>query len=66
VCVCIDHGVDNLVELMKQMNFPWLLSNIYDVQTGQPLADAKTTHIIEWQGKKVSRHIYLVIVDFYY
>jgi len=48
-----DHGVDNLVTLCKQMTFPWLLSNVYDILTGEPLADAQVTCMLDWQGKKI-------------
>jgi len=37
----------------EQTKFPWLMSNVYDVITGDPLADGQTTHMIEWCGKKV-------------
>lgn len=48
-----DHGVDELVDFVEKCNFPWLMSNVFDNDTNQPLAGGKLTHIIEWAGKKV-------------
>lgn len=47
-----DHGVDELVDFSKQCPFPWLLSNVIDNETGEPLAEGKLTHMIEWCGVK--------------
>lgn len=38
--------------MSQKTNFPWLLSNVYDMTTGEILADGWVTHIIEWHGKK--------------
>ena len=48
-----DFGVDNLVKLMAETNFPWLMSNVYDNFTGEPLGGGLVTHSFEWQGKKI-------------
>jgi 5'-nucleotidase len=34
-------------------DFPWLLSNVVDAVTGQPLADGKRSLVIEFQGWRV-------------
>ncbi|XP_022237436.1 uncharacterized protein LOC106478186 isoform X1 [Limulus polyphemus] len=47
-----DFGIDNLSDFVKQTNFPWLISNVIDNDTDQPLADGQTTFIIERGGKK--------------
>ena len=49
-----DFGVDKLVKLAKTTNFPWLMSNVVDNLNNNPLADGITSHIIEWNGIKVS------------
>jgi len=52
--VTVDFGVDALVKLAQETHFPWLLSNVVDVTVDQPLAEGATSHIITWQGRKVS------------
>jgi len=52
--VIVDFGVDALVKLAQKTHFPWLLSNVVDVTVEQPLAEGVTSHIITWQGRKVS------------
>lgn len=47
-----DFGVDNLEAFIKRTTFPWLMSNVTDVETGKPLGGAQITHIIEKAGKK--------------
>ena len=39
--------------MSQETNFPWLLSNVYDITTDGTLADGKVTHIITWHGKKL-------------
>ena len=39
--------------MSQETNFPWLLSNVYDITTNGTLADGKVTHIITWHGKKL-------------
>ena len=46
-----DFGVDNLCELIECTNAVWLLSNVTDKTTGEPLAGQKHT-VIEWEGHK--------------
>ena len=50
-----DFGVDHLVRLAGEMNFPWLMSNVRAAQTGELLADGRETHIITWEGRKVGQ-----------
>ncbi|XP_011186253.1 mannosylglucosyl-3-phosphoglycerate phosphatase isoform X3 [Zeugodacus cucurbitae] len=39
-----DHGLDVLVNLIKNTDFPWLMSNVVDKETGRPLGGGKVTH----------------------
>jgi len=48
-----DFGVSTLKQYFKQFQFPWLLSNIVDIKTNQPLAGAKVFHILEWHGHRI-------------
>lgn len=49
-----DCGVDTLVQLVEQTNFPWLMSNVFDLIEDMPLANGKLSTIIEWKGIKAS------------
>jgi len=48
-----DFGVDQLEELASQSNFPWLISNVTDKKTGQPLANGIVTRMMDFHGRKV-------------
>ncbi|XP_038646944.1 mannosylglucosyl-3-phosphoglycerate phosphatase-like isoform X5 [Scyliorhinus canicula] len=48
-----DFGVDLLEEIISEMNFPWLLSNVYDLITSEPLGHGIGSKIIEWNGVKI-------------
>merc|ERR1719189_2548352 len=48
-----DFGIDTLMEHAEKTNFPWLMSNVIDNETGRPLADGKVSHIIDWCGRKI-------------
>ncbi|XP_048458433.1 trifunctional nucleotide phosphoesterase protein YfkN-like isoform X3 [Rhincodon typus] len=48
-----DFGVDLLEDVISEMNFPWLLSNVYDLFTSEPLGHGIQSKIIEWNGVKV-------------
>ena len=48
-----DFGLDKLAVLVEKTEFPWLMSNVIDNETGRPLADGKMYHIIEWEGRKI-------------
>ena len=41
------------MERVEKTNFPWLMSNVIDNETGQPLADGKVSHIVDWCGRKI-------------
>lgn len=42
----LDHGLDVLMDLIKKTNFPWLMSNVVDNETGRPLGGGKISHYI--------------------
>ncbi|XP_053205189.1 trifunctional nucleotide phosphoesterase protein YfkN-like [Panonychus citri] len=46
-----DYGIDVLTKLIKQTNFPWLLSNV-TYPDGVEIAGTKVYHVIENSGKK--------------
>ena len=47
-----DFGVETLTNLIKQTNFPWLISNVLDKKTHKPLVEnAKTKHVIKLNDK---------------
>ncbi|KAI3436153.1 hypothetical protein D9Q98_002210 [Chlorella vulgaris] len=48
-----DFGIPTLQKHMRSFRFPWLLSNVLDAATGQPLGGALRSHIIDWQGVRV-------------
>jgi hypothetical protein len=48
-----DFGVENLMDLISQTNFPWLMSNVFDADSNKPLAMANTKHVINFNGLKV-------------
>lgn len=49
-----DFGVDQLEDFMKKTNkCTWLLSNVRDNLSGNPLADGKVSHIINTHGIKI-------------
>jgi 5'-nucleotidase len=57
-CACLgnhdfDFGLDILLERIKESNFPWLISNVFDCETNRPLGDVKDRLIINFEGIKV-------------
>lgn len=48
-----DFGLEVLSDLVSQTNFPWLMSNVIDQETGRPLGDGRITHVIDWNGKRI-------------
>ena len=48
-----DFGIDVLLEHVEKTNFPWLMSNVVDNETGRPLAEGKVTHTLDWWGRKI-------------
>ncbi len=49
----LDFTVDVLKQRMSEWKFPWLLSNVLDTKTNEPLAGAQRSLILEWQGLKI-------------
>jgi 2',3'-cyclic-nucleotide 2'-phosphodiesterase (5'-nucleotidase family) len=49
----VDFGIERLIELVGQTNFPWLISNVLDAKTKQPLAFLNSEVLIEFNGFKV-------------
>ncbi|XP_055387201.1 mannosylglucosyl-3-phosphoglycerate phosphatase isoform X2 [Condylostylus longicornis] len=41
-----NHGLEVLDGLVKKTNFPWLMSNVVDLETGRPLGGGKITHFL--------------------
>ena len=52
-CITTDFGVDHLEEMIEQMTFPWLLSNIKDNVNEEPLGRGEITCMIDHDGLKV-------------
>lgn len=48
-----DFPIEEVMELKKQTNFPWLLSNVYDRQTGNRMGDAEEYLIFHRAGVKI-------------
>ncbi|KAG2499917.1 hypothetical protein HYH03_002204 [Edaphochlamys debaryana] len=48
-----DWGVDNLVKLNSQCNFPWLMANVLQKDSDLPFASAQATWLHDWGGIKV-------------
>ncbi|KAJ1527198.1 hypothetical protein ONE63_008729 [Megalurothrips usitatus] len=48
-----DFGLDILSQWVSRTNFPWLMSNVIDNETGRPLGDGKITHVIDWNNKRI-------------
>ncbi|XP_041969066.1 snake venom 5'-nucleotidase isoform X2 [Aricia agestis] len=48
-----DFGLDVLSGLVSKCNFPWLMSNVIDNETGRPLGDGKITHALICNGHKI-------------
>lgn len=48
-----DFGVDNMMQLNSECNFPWLMANVIDKSTGEPLGDAKRTAVVHHLGMKI-------------
>ena len=44
-----DFGVEVLRGHLEETRFPWLLSNVLDRRTGEPLGGAKRSHVLTWQ-----------------
>ncbi|KAF8064656.1 yfkN [Scenedesmus sp. PABB004] len=49
----LDYGLDNFVSLAAECSFPWLLANVLDRQTGEPLGGARRTLLLDHAGVRV-------------
>lgn len=49
----LDHGLEVITEHIAKTDFPWLMSNVIDNETGRPLGSGKSTHVIQHGGIKV-------------
>lgn len=56
----LDFGLEILAERVAETKFPWLMSNVFDNETGRPLGDGKITHVIDWNGKRIGLVIYFL------
>ncbi|XP_019868565.2 mannosylglucosyl-3-phosphoglycerate phosphatase isoform X1 [Aethina tumida] len=48
-----DHGLEVLSQWVTQSDFPWLMSNVLDNETGRPLGEGRITHVVHWAGHRV-------------
>ncbi|XP_068241798.1 mannosylglucosyl-3-phosphoglycerate phosphatase isoform X2 [Palaemon carinicauda] len=48
-----DFGLERLIDVKSRTPFPWLMSNVIDNETEQPLAEGVESHIIVWHGWKI-------------
>ncbi|KAI3425775.1 hypothetical protein D9Q98_007750 [Chlorella vulgaris] len=48
-----DYGVPNFELRAAECNFPWLMANVLDVDSGSPLGGAIPTALFKWQGVQV-------------
>ena len=48
-----DQGLENTLFCKEQCDFPWLLANVLDLNTGKPLGDGLPKLVMEWEGKKI-------------
>ena len=50
----LETGIEEAVNLIKQTNCPWVMSNLIDLdEDSKPLADCEAFSIIEAQGFKI-------------
>ena len=43
---CADYGLDVFMERKEKSDFPWIISNVIDTESGQPLGGGKVDIII--------------------
>ena len=48
-----DFGLDVILEHIQNSNFPWLISNVFDPETKNPLGNVNDRHVIEIDGLRV-------------
>ena len=46
-------GVDTLIKLIDKSNFPWLLSNMFDIDPTHQLIPSKVKVVVELNGLRV-------------
>lgn len=49
----LDHGLEILSQWVAQTDFPWLMSNVLDNETGRPLGEGRITHVVHWDGRRI-------------
>ncbi|CAI2365170.1 unnamed protein product [Moneuplotes crassus] len=49
----LDYGVDRFIELKNKSDFPWLLTNVLDSHTNEPLGETLDHIILEHEGIKI-------------
>lgn len=49
----LDFGLEHFCSLSSQCEFPWMVSNVFDKETGQPLGDLKSSLLIDWAGVRI-------------
>ena len=54
-----DIELEQLTEFIKHTNIPWLLSNVKDKITNQPLAGGQEYHVLIKHNLKVLYSLYL-------
>ena len=50
-----DYGLDVFTQHREKTEFPWIISNVIDSESGQPLGGGKVHHTIEWEGRKLGK-----------
>ncbi|XP_043234841.1 snake venom 5'-nucleotidase-like isoform X2 [Amphibalanus amphitrite] len=48
-----DFGLDSCMALTAETSFPWLLSNVRNMETQRPLAEGRITYVTRWNGIKL-------------
>jgi len=48
-----DYGLDVFTERREKSDFPWIISNVIDNESGQPLGGGKVYHTMDWEGRKL-------------
>ncbi|PSC74575.1 5 -C-terminal domain-containing [Micractinium conductrix] len=48
-----DHGLEEFTKRRDESSFPWLMANVLDNETGQPLGGALPSLVLEWHGVRV-------------
>lgn len=48
-----DHGLEVVTGHIAKSDFPWLMSNVIDHETGRPLGSGKKTHVLVHNGIKI-------------